>query len=232
MWTQDDKNPESKGFFAAETKVRSCPKQSVHISEQAAEFMLAKSITCSKTHDDFLRFELPQSASYAHRIKVDCDSKLVELRSDGSSLEIITIEANGGGNLATVNSWGKWDGNIQQMARGVSAAEMSAIQDDIHKVLKQRGRLVYSAGDSLSLLTASFAAALFAPMTLVSLVVAPLIVGISAPIALAAIVYVGHGLYKNLQVRGAMAKNSQYLSLLAHESVSIMLRDFKAAAEQ
>ena len=140
-WAQGESTAPDDGFFYAETKVKSCPQQRVHIGVKAAEFMRSKSITCSKTSDDYLRFELPQSPSYTAIIKADCDSQFVELRSDGASLTLVTIEANSRSNLVTVDATGKWDGSIQLIDKGLNGTEMSDLKTELQGIFADEQQL-------------------------------------------------------------------------------------------
>ncbi len=72
-WVESDSTLQTEGFFFAAAKPKSCPQQHVSIGVKAAKFMQAKSITCSQTPDNYLRFEIPQSPSYTERIKVRCN---------------------------------------------------------------------------------------------------------------------------------------------------------------
>lgn len=241
MWVGDDEVTFYKGFFVAEAKSKTCDNQLVTIGAQAAKFMQVKSISCYKTHDDYLRFEIPQSPHYYDRIKVTCDTKLVDLRSDGSTLTITTLEENGGGNLATIDSYGKWDGGIKQIAEGISAEDLSKLRGAAETAaannvaLKDRlkwlkvvgaGYLGYAGaaavatghlGGNVALAVAGLFGSSAAAYTMV--ITTPAVVGVSAGVLL----YFAHA-KKSLQRKEELIASA----LLMRRSTGVMLTDFKA----
>lgn len=237
MWVGNDEVPLYKGFFVATTKSKACDNQHVTIGVQAAKFMQAKSIHCSRTNDGYLRLEIPQSPHYHDKIRVTCDTKFVDLRSDGSTLTITTTEENGGSNLVMIDSYGKWDGNVKQMTEGLSKEDLKILIDGVDKAVANNVALkdklkwlkVVGAGYAGWAVTGTAAAVgHFA-------YVGPIAYLLTGSIATAAVVYVpavvgataGVLIYRAVAKKNRQRKEDLLASaLLAYRSIGVMLADF------
>ena len=229
-WVEDGRVPNKEHFMAFFTKAKSCDEQIVMIDLKAAQFMQAKSITCSLTDDSYLRFEIPQSSVYSDRIRVDCDSEVIDLRSDGSSLSISTLEKNGSTNLAVIDSFGKWDNKIEEISRGLSRQELNKLDEAISEA-RDSGP---DFSDRLMKWTntggfAYFGGWLVASGTGTSILLA----AGAAPVVVAAAPYVaafavGYGMWRVWgHLHKGMSDRTPQLFLM-HKSIGGILEDFKS----
>lgn len=237
-WVEDARIPNKEHFLAFFSKAKSCDLQSVMIGLKAVQFMQAKSITCSLTDDSYLRFEIPKSSVYSDRIKVTCDSQVIDIRSDGSSLSISTLEKNGSANLAVIDSFGKWNNKIEEISQGLSTRELNDLENAIDKAsdLDSRSlktRIMDSMPGFNEVLGPSFVAGwLVASGTTTSLLlgagVAPVVVAAAPYVAAFA---VGYGLWrwtrKRSKIKLDIRRDVPELFLM-RKSIGKILADFKS----
>lgn len=240
VWAEDERVPYDEHHFVAETKAKSCEHQSIAIGVKAAQFLRAKSITCSLTPDGYLRFEIPNSDSHSDRIRVDCETEFIDLRSDGSSLSISTFEKNGKGYLAMVDSFGRWNNRIEQISKGIDEEEMIKIEDaavvamneskdNLKDKIMDHVLGITGLGVSAGVLTV---ASVSANATLVGLGVgaAAATATIAAPVAVVSLgvgMAIRYAIEKRRQRRASKAELTA-TSFLLRKSVGAMLADFKS----
>ena len=137
-WKADEAND---GFFVYRTKSLACDdEQLVLIDVDAAHHMNSHYTSCTKSDDKRLLLEIPKSPVATNRqIRVDCQTKVLDIGFDDGKLQIATIERNGSTHRATIDQDGQWHGEITEIAKGISTFELNALHKQAkNSVVRER----------------------------------------------------------------------------------------------
>lgn len=221
-WVEDESIPYHRGFlFATVRPKKACHDQNIIISIKAVRFMQAKSIRCNKSSDGYFIFEIPSSPNYDDIIKVTCETKFIDLRSNSSSLTITTLEKNGGSNLAEIDAFGKWNGYIKRVSEGIGQEELLKLTNSAEKAIANgdlnniKAIEVVRSGIVGAVATGPTSLMLAAAGAGASVMVLPAI-----GIAIGIVAYIG---YKKIRPRDKM--NLYYATALIRRSLTVMLSD-------
>ena len=131
-WVHDWRNKGSNGFFIYETKSLACSqKQLVMIDVKAAHYMDSHYITCTKSADKRLLLKIPKSTEVPQQeIKVDCQTKIINVAIHRDELRLTTLERNGKTQKAVLDNAGQWQGEVA-VTEGISTHELQKIEAQI-----------------------------------------------------------------------------------------------------